>query len=62
MPNDQESAKPSSSGFVIVDKVNEPLQATLDAYNSRITPLTKIPKKVQEYPNPKEKKVRLVVH
>ena len=47
---------------MIVDRIHEPLQAALDAYNSRITPLTEIPKKLQEYPNPREEKVRLAVH
>ena len=56
------SSSPSSGGSVIVDKVNETLQAALDAYNSRIPPLTEIPKKLQEYPNPREEKVRLAVH
>ena len=37
------------------------LQAALDAYNNQITPLTEIPKKLQEYPNPVEEKVRLAV-
>ena len=62
VPNeDGESTKPSSGGFVIVDKINELLQAALGAYNSRITPLTEIPKKLQEYPNPVEEKVRLAI-
>lgn len=59
---DKFSTKSSEGGSVIVDKVHEHLQAALDAYNSRITPLTKIPKKLQEYPNLREEKVRLVVH
>ncbi len=59
---DKVSSKPSSGGSMIVDKVNEPLQAALDAHDSRITPLTVIPKKLQEYPNPREEKVRLAVH
>ena len=54
--NDRGSLKPSSGGSVIVDRVNEPLKAALDAYNSRITPQTEIPKKLQEYPNLKEEK------
>ena len=58
---DKESTKPSSGGSVIVDKVNESLQAALDAYNNRVTPLIEIPKKLQEYPNPVEEKVRLAV-
>ena len=47
---------------VVIDKVHEHLQAALDAYNSWITPLTEIPKKLQEYPNPREEKVRLALH
>ena len=52
----------SKGGSVIVDKVHEHLQVALDAYNSQITPLTEIPKKLQEYPNPREEKVRLAMH
>ena len=37
----EKSMKPSSSGSVIVDKVN----VALDAFNSRVTPLNEIPKK-----------------
>ena len=62
MPDDRESSKPSSGGSVIVDRVNEPLKAALDAYNSRITPQTEIPKKLQEYPNPRDEKERLAAH
>ena len=47
---------------MIVDRVNKPLQVALDAYNSQTTPLVEIPKKLQEYPNPKEEKVRLAIH
>ena len=56
------SSGTSSGGSVIVDKVYEPLQAALDAYNSRIAALVELPKKLQEYPNPGEEKVRLVVY
>ena len=59
---DKESMKPSFGGSIIVAKVNESLQAALDAYNSRVTPLTEIPRKLQEYPNPVEEKVRLAVY
>ena len=59
MPDDRESSKPSSGGSIIVDRVNKPLRAALDAYNSHITPQTKIPKKLQEYSNPKEEKEQL---
>ena len=62
MPNEEESSKPSLRGSMIVDKVKEPLQVALDAYNSCITPLIEISKKLQEYPNPREEKVRLVFH
>lgn len=57
----KESTEPSEGGPVAIDKVHEHLQATLDTYNSWITPLTVIPKKLQEYPNPREEKVRLAV-
>ena len=40
------SSKTSSGGSVIVDKVLEPLQAALDAYNSRIATLQELPKKL----------------
>ena len=47
---------------MIVDKVNESLRGALNAYNARITPQTEIPKKLQEYPNPREEKERLIAH
>ena len=58
------STEPSEGGSVVIDKVHviEHLQAALDAYNSRITSLTEIPKKLQQYPNPREEKVRLALH
>ena len=56
------SSGTSSGGSVIVDKVYEPLQAALDAYNSRIAALAELPKKLQEYPNPRAEKVGLAVH
>ena len=52
LPGETTSLSQSSGGSVIVDKVHEPLQAALDAYNDWITPLTEIPKELQEYPNP----------
>lgn len=42
------SSSESSGGLVIVDKVNETLRAALDAYGERMTPLTDLPKKLQE--------------
>ena len=52
----------SSGGSVLVEKVNESLEAIKRAYESHITVLTEIPPKLQEYPNPREEKVNLVVH
>ena len=52
----------SEGGSVLVDKVNEPFDAIRKAYESRITAMTEIPKKLQEYPNPREEKIHLVVH
>ena len=51
-----------SGGSVLVEKLNEPLDAALQAYESRITALTELPKKLQEYPNPREEKINLSVH
>ena len=45
-----------------MEKVNESLDAIKKAYESRITALTEIPAKLQEYPNPREEKFRLAVH
>ena len=56
------SSETSSGGSVIVDKVFEPLQAAMDAYNSRIAALKELPKKLQEYPNPREENINLAVH
>ena len=52
----------SEGGLVLVDKVNEPFDAIRKAYESRITAMTDIPKKLQEYPNPREEKIHLAVH
>ena len=58
----EELSAPSSGGSVIVDKVYEPLRVAIQAYNDRLTPLTTIPKKLQEYPNPRAKKVALATN
>ena len=42
--------------------MNEPFYAIRKAYESCITAMTEIPKKLQEYPNPREEKVHLAVH
>ena len=39
-----------------------PCRLRLDAYNSRIAALAELPKKLQEYPNPRAEKVGLAVH
>ena len=57
-----ESFTLSLGRLLIVDKVNKPLRATLDESNDYSTLLTKIPKKLQGYPNPWEEKVRLATH
>lgn len=56
------SSKIDSRGSVLVEKVNEPLEAALKAVGSRVTPFTELPKKLQEYPNPRAEKVGLAVH
>ena len=45
--SNEDKEKPSFGGFVIVDRVNEPLKATLDAYNSQTIALIEIPKKLK---------------
>ena len=62
LPADLVVLEPSSGGSVLVEKVNESLDAIKKAYESRITALTEIPPKLQEYPNPREEKFRLTVH
>ena len=47
---------------MIVDKIYVPLQATIQAYNDRISELTEIPKKLQEYPNTRAEKVALATN
>ena len=47
---------------MIVDNVYEPLQAAIQAYNDWISKLTKITKKLQEYPNVGVKKVALATN
>ena len=53
---------PSSGGSVIVDKIYEPLQAAIQAYNDRIFELTEIPKKLHEYPNARAKMIALATN
>ena len=64
----KEAEKPASEtksnegGSVIVDKVNETLDALLKAWNSRVTSETPIPPKLTEYPDPLQEKIDLVRH
>ena len=53
---------PSSGGSVIVDKIYEPLQVAIQAYNDQISELTEISKKLQEYPNARAEKVALATN
>ena len=52
----------SSGGSVLVDKINESLDATIEAHKGHIAALEDLPKKLQEYPNPREEKINLAVH
>ena len=61
-PDNLVVSKTSSGGSVLVEKVNESLEAIKRAYENRITALTKIPPKLKEYPNPREEKVNLAIH
>ena len=63
LPDNLVVSEASSGGSILVEKVNESLEAIKKAYESRITALmTEIPLKLQEYPNLREEKVNLVVH
>lgn len=50
----------NEGGSVIVDKVNETLDALLKAWSSRLTAETPIPLRLQEYPNALQEKINLV--
>ena len=52
----------SSGGSVLVDKINETLDATIESHKGCIATLEDLPKKLQEYPNPREEKINLAVH
>ena len=52
----------SSGGSILVEKVNEHLDAIRMAHESCLAAQMEIPKKLQEYPNPLEEKVNLAVH
>ena len=55
-------SKTSSGGSVLMEKVNENLEALLKAFDARIKPDTVLPKELKEYPNPMEEKRRLADH
>ena len=61
-PDNLVVSETSSGGSVLVEKVNESLEAIKRAYESCIIALAEIPLKLQEYPNPREEKVNLAVH
>ena len=53
-------SKVSLGGFVLVYRINETLDATIEAHRIHIQVLEDLPKKLQEYPNPREEKINLV--
>ena len=60
---DQVSNSSSSShkgGSVLIDKVNEPIEAALRAYGDRLAAQEGLPEKLKQYPNPREEKVRMM--
>ena len=58
----EEISKTSSGGSVLMEKVNENLEALLKAFDARITSNMILPPTLQEYPNPIQEKHRLVEH
>ncbi|KAI5079968.1 hypothetical protein GOP47_0005447 [Adiantum capillus-veneris] len=51
-----------SGGSLLVEIMNKPLDVALMAYKNRSIALTELPKKFQEYPNPQEENIGLVLH
>lgn len=49
-----------SGGSILVDKVNETIEAILKAYEKRLSANTPIPPKLKEYPSPVQEKVNLI--
>ena len=44
---------------MLIDKSNEPIEAALRAYESRLAALLDLPEKLKLYPNAREEKARL---
>ena len=66
-PTKQARAPTSSSsshkgGFVLIDKKYEPLEAAIQAYESRFEAQIDLPDKLKQYPNAREEKARLAVN
>ena len=60
--NKDKDSKVSEGGFVLVERVNEHLDAIRMAHENFYATQVEIPKKLQEYPNPRKEKVNLAVH
>ena len=58
----EKDPKVSDGGSVLVERVNERLDAIRMSYKNSYAAEVEIPKKLQEYPNPREEKMNLVVH
>lgn len=46
---------------IYLNKIIESLDLFIKAYNSKNMALPKLPKKLQEYPNPREEKINLAL-
>ena len=58
----KEISKTSLGGSMLMEKVNENLEALLKAFDARIMSNTILPPKLQKYPNPIQEKHRLAEH
>ena len=61
-PKEQASTSSSSShkgGSVLLEKNNEPIEAALRAYDSRLAAQLDLPEKLRLYPNAREEKARM---
>ena len=51
------SSSSHQGGSVLIDKVNEPIEVALRAYEDRLAAQIVLPEKLRQYPNPREEKI-----
>ena len=64
-PKERASTSSSSShkdNFVLIDKKYEPIEAAIQAFESRLSALVDLPDKLKQHPNAREEKIMLAVN